>query len=326
MSKIITIIGATGIQGGSVVNALLSNPDSNYTLRAITRNPSSPAAVALREKGIEVVRADVHDLPSLISAFAGSHAIFAVTTPFESLPKLGIEKAMAAETEAGINLAKAAAATSTLEHYIWSTLPDSKRISGRSVSVPYYASKRAVDEFIKTNLKGLWAKTTFLWIGCYASNMGVPLYHPSPVYGMDGGRTYVTFINVDPSTKMPLAGDETVNVGLFAKAILEKPQLTLPGKIVSCVVEERAFGDVVETFGRVKGVQARALRIAREDYRALWPVVGDVLDTSMVYFKTVGGKAFSASVEGDDVLTSADLGIEGLVGMEEAFERLPLLG
>ncbi|KAL4904167.1 hypothetical protein BDW74DRAFT_185802 [Aspergillus multicolor] len=325
MSKVITIVGATGIQGGSVVNALLANPNPDYAIRAITRNPSSPAARALTQRGIEVVQADTSDFPSLISAFSGSSAIFAVTNPFESLATHGIEKAMALETEAGINLAKAAAETSGLEHFIWSTLPDTAAISGGRVKVPYYASKRAVDEYIRTNLKELWASTTFLWIGAYASNMAVPLYRPTPVYGMDGGRTYVTFSNVDPGTTMPLAGDEGVNVGLFVKAILEKPQLTLPGKIVSCVVEGRAFGDVVETFGRVKGVKARALRIAREDYRALWPLFGGVLDTSMLYFETVGSKAFSAA-EGEVVLGAADLGVEGLIGIEEGFERVPLLG
>ena len=55
--KIITVLGATGAQGGSVVNTFLNNPKLNaeWTVRAITRNPSKAQAQELREKGAEVV-------------------------------------------------------------------------------------------------------------------------------------------------------------------------------------------------------------------------------------------------------------------------------
>ncbi|KAL4972221.1 hypothetical protein BDW66DRAFT_163035 [Aspergillus desertorum] len=327
MSKIITIIGATGTQGGSVVTAL-HNPNNNnptYTIRAITRNLASPAAQSLIAKNIEVREADLHDLSSLVSAFKGSHAVFAVTNFFENLSTHGVQGAIEMEKSAGINLAKAAAATETLEHFVWSTLPDSKANSSGRVCVPYYESKNAVDRFI-CSVPDLLRKTTFVWFGWYAGNMAAPLYHPNPVHAFDGkgGRTYVTFLGVDPATKVPLLGHEKANVGLFVRAILEKPEKTLPGKTVSATLEQRSFGDIVEAFGKAKGVQARCVRIDREVYRALWPLWGDVLDISHAYFESAGGRAFTAK-EGDGVLTKEDLGVEGLVGIEEAFGKLPLL-
>ncbi|KAL5043610.1 hypothetical protein BDW71DRAFT_216215 [Aspergillus fruticulosus] len=325
MSKIITIVGATGTQGGSVVTALHNLTSPTYTIRAITRNPSSPAAQSLIAKNIEVTKADLQDLPSLISAFKGSHAIFAVTNFFENLPTHGIQGAMELETNAGVNLAKAAAATETLEHYVWSTLPDSKTNSGGRVTVPYYESKNAVDRFIQS-VPELLRKTTFVWFGWYAGNMALPLYHPNRVHAFDGngGKNYVTFLGVDPDTKIPLLGDERANVGLFVKAILEKPEKTLPGKTVSGVLESRSLGDTVEAFGKAKGVQARCVRTDREVYRALWPNWGDVLDISHAYFEVAGGRAFTAK-KGEEVLAREDLGVEGLVGIEEAFEKVPLL-
>ncbi|KAL6231872.1 hypothetical protein BDW75DRAFT_233252 [Aspergillus navahoensis] len=325
MSKVITIIGATGTQGGSVVTALQNLTNPTYTIRAITRNPSTPAAQSLIDKNIDVRKADLHDLPSLISAFEGSHAIFAVTNFFENLHTHGIQGAMEMETSAGINLAKAAAATETLEHYVWSTLPDSKTNSGGRVSVPYYESKNAVDRFIRS-VPELLQKTTFVWFGWYAGNMALPLCHPNRVHTFNGngGMDYVTFLSVDPATKIPLLGDERVNVGLFVRTILEKPDKTLPGKIVSGVLEQRPFGDIVEAFGKVKGVQARFVRIDREAYRALWPVWGDVLDISHTYLEDAGGRAFTAR-EGEEVLTKEDIGVEGLVGIEEAFESVPFI-
>jgi hypothetical protein len=326
MSKIITVVGATGTQGGSVVNALHDLVDPTYTVRAITRNPSSAAAQSLLDKNIEVIKADLHDLSSLISAFKGSHAVFAVTNFFENLSTHGIEGAMELETNAGINLAKAAAATETLKHYVWSTLPDSKTNSGRRITVPYYESKNAVDRYIRS-VPELLRKTTFVWLGWYAGNMAVPLYHPNRVcaFGETGGRNYVTFLGVDPATKVPLLGDEKVNVGLFVKAILEQPEKTLPGKTVSAVLEQRSIGDVVEAFGKAKGVQARCVKIDREVYRALWPVWGNVLDISHAYLEDADGRAFSAK-EGEDVLVKEHLGVDGLAGIEEAFEKVPLLG
>ena len=58
MSKLLTVFGATGLQGGSVVNYVLQNSELSkiYRLRGITRDVTKPAAVALKEKGVEIVK------------------------------------------------------------------------------------------------------------------------------------------------------------------------------------------------------------------------------------------------------------------------------
>jgi uncharacterized protein YbjT (DUF2867 family) len=57
MSKLLTVFGATGNQGGSVVRAVLEHPQLSKTfkVRAITRDVNKPAAVTLKEQGAEVV-------------------------------------------------------------------------------------------------------------------------------------------------------------------------------------------------------------------------------------------------------------------------------
>jgi uncharacterized protein YbjT (DUF2867 family) len=57
MSKIFTVFGATGNQGGSVVKHILDHPElaKTYKIRAITRDVSKPSSVSLKEKGCEVV-------------------------------------------------------------------------------------------------------------------------------------------------------------------------------------------------------------------------------------------------------------------------------
>lgn len=77
-SQMIAVMGATGAQGGAVVDALLKN--NKFQVRALTRNPSSESAMALVSKGVkEVVKADADDLESLVKAFEGCYGVFAVT-------------------------------------------------------------------------------------------------------------------------------------------------------------------------------------------------------------------------------------------------------
>ncbi|KFY43320.1 hypothetical protein V495_04025 [Pseudogymnoascus sp. VKM F-4514 (FW-929)] len=77
--RLVTVVGATGMQGGSTIDHLLKHALGNYNVRAVTRNPSSEAAKALVARGLEVVNANLDDVSSLITAFRGSYAIFAVT-------------------------------------------------------------------------------------------------------------------------------------------------------------------------------------------------------------------------------------------------------
>jgi uncharacterized protein YbjT (DUF2867 family) len=75
--KTIVVLGATGNQGGSVVNALLQ--DSQWDIRGVTRNKDSKKARKLATRGVEVVSADLNDAKSLEAAFAGAQAIFIVS-------------------------------------------------------------------------------------------------------------------------------------------------------------------------------------------------------------------------------------------------------
>ena len=56
-SRIITVFGATGAQGGAVADTFLHDPKlkSVWTVRAVTRNTTSEAAKKLQSQGAEVV-------------------------------------------------------------------------------------------------------------------------------------------------------------------------------------------------------------------------------------------------------------------------------
>ncbi|KAL9615220.1 MAG: hypothetical protein Q9167_000314 [Letrouitia subvulpina] len=117
MAKILTVFGATGAQGGSLVNYVLSHPSlsSMYSIRGVTRDPSKAAAITLRDKGVEVVQADADDPPSVQKAVTGSYAVFSMTNFWE-------KASAAVEISQGRGIAEASVAAG-VKLLIWSSLP-----------------------------------------------------------------------------------------------------------------------------------------------------------------------------------------------------------
>jgi hypothetical protein len=62
------------LQGGSVVATYLKKPE--WKIRAITRDPSKPAAKKREAQGVAVVKADLDDADSLVAAFKVSRSTF----------------------------------------------------------------------------------------------------------------------------------------------------------------------------------------------------------------------------------------------------------
>jgi uncharacterized protein YbjT (DUF2867 family) len=86
-SKLLVVFGATGNQGGSVIDAILRDPktSSKFKLRGVTRDTSKPAAQRLADKGVEMVAADMSDKDSLSKAMTGAYAVYSVTNYWESM-------------------------------------------------------------------------------------------------------------------------------------------------------------------------------------------------------------------------------------------------
>ena len=53
--QVIAVVGATGMQGGGLVRAILADPSSGMTVRALTRDVSSDKARELARLGAAVV-------------------------------------------------------------------------------------------------------------------------------------------------------------------------------------------------------------------------------------------------------------------------------
>jgi len=130
---IITVMGATGRQGGAVVGHLLA---AGWRVRAVTRNPQKKRAAALAARGAEVVQADMADPASLEPALRNAYGVFSVQNPMTS----GIE----AEILQGRNVAEAAAQAG-IRHLVYA----SAGIGERGTGVGSWESKLDVEERLR---------------------------------------------------------------------------------------------------------------------------------------------------------------------------------
>lgn len=119
MSKVIAVLGASGAQGGSLVRAILADPQKAFSARAITRNVEGDKAKALAAAGATVVAADLDDVASLTAAFEGAYGVFVVTNFWEHF-------SAAKEIQQIKNVAEAAA-KAKVQHVVNSTLEDTRK-------------------------------------------------------------------------------------------------------------------------------------------------------------------------------------------------------
>ncbi|EDO00262.1 hypothetical protein SS1G_14132 [Sclerotinia sclerotiorum 1980 UF-70] len=158
MTKLLVIIGVTGNQGNSVAQRFLQDP--NYKVRGLTRNPPSTASQSLSAQGVEIVKADLDDVTSLISAFQGANLIFSVTNywePFfrpdsrQQAQERGIscrKYAYEVEFQRGKNIADAAAHPSVISGldangFIASTLSHAWKCSDGNFKEVYHHDAKA---------------------------------------------------------------------------------------------------------------------------------------------------------------------------------------
>lgn len=131
--KRILITGVTGQQGGSVAAALAG---SDFQLQGMTRKPDSPAAQALKAKGVTIVQGDLDDAASLTKALAGAWGVFAVQNTWEA----GVEK----EEEQGKRIATLAREAG-VRHFVYSSVGSAHRATG----IPHFDNKWRVEETVR---------------------------------------------------------------------------------------------------------------------------------------------------------------------------------
>lgn len=239
----VLVLGATGGQGGAVVDALLAR---KAVVRALTRNMDSASARRLQDRGVEVVSGSLDDRDSLSAAMRGVSSVFALTTPFESGHEAEIEQGRAI---------LAAARAARAPHLVFSSVAGADQDSG----VPHFESK----EVIERELAGGDVPYTIL----------------GPTYFFDnalGGQRQIR----NGVLELPLPADRPLqqlarpDLGRFAAEVLLAPQAYV-GRRIELASDDPTPAQMADALGSALGRTVRheevPLRtITNADMHAMW--------------------------------------------------------
>lgn len=225
----IAVVGATGQQGGATADALLT---AGASVRALVRDVDSAPARHLAGIGAELVMSALDRPESLVDAFAGVDAIFAMTTFAGPAGPTG-------EVEHGRAIAEAARAAG-VDRVVYSSVGGAERETG----IPHFESKRRVEE----HFEALGLTTTFIRPTFFMDNF---LHFSKPT--VEDGTVVV---------RLPLPGGIPLQMVAVrdigraaARALLFPGELT--GGAVEIAGDELTGEQIAAVFGDSQGMPAR---------------------------------------------------------------------
>ncbi|MBI4873557.1 MAG: NmrA/HSCARG family protein [Acidobacteria bacterium] len=237
--RTILVSGATGAQGGGVARHLLKS--GKFDVRALTRNPNSDRAQALRAAGAQLAQGNLEDAASLRTAINGCHGVFGVTNFWEHFDR---------EFQHGKNLIDAVAA-SPVEHFVFSSLPHAREISQGALAVPHFDLKARLEEYARRVKPG----STFVHVAFYYENFLT--FFPPKDQG-DG-----TFAFGFPQGDTPLAAVGVEDVGGVVAAIFDRPG-EFRDNVIGVVGDDQPPAAYAGMLSRALGQKVVYNRIPRE--------------------------------------------------------------
>ena len=255
--KIITVFGATGAQGGSLAMAILNDPNSEFAVRAVTRDVNSDKAKELATMGAEVVAGDVDDAVSVNKAMEGAYGAFCVTFFWAHFSP---EK-----ENAQVKIMADAAKANGLKHVVWSTLEDVRNyvplnddsmptLNGK-YKVPHFDGKGESDKyFVEAGVPTTYMKASFYWENLIYFGMG-------PKKGDDGSLS-ITF----PMGDKKMAGISAGDIGKCAYGIFKNPDKYI-GKHVGIAGEQLTCDTMAKELSASLGAPVAYNSVTPAQYR-----------------------------------------------------------
>ncbi|QHM70044.1 NmrA/HSCARG family protein [Mixta intestinalis] len=134
----ILVFGASGQQGGSVSRALLN---AGYSVRAMVRNPSSSASLALRDAGAEIVTGAFDDIGTIRAAMNGAYGVFSVQPSSPGGTITDDDEVLYGKTIASL------AVEYDVKHLVYSS---ASAVGDQPTGVAHYDSKAEIERHIRT--------------------------------------------------------------------------------------------------------------------------------------------------------------------------------
>ncbi|BCR96676.1 NmrA/HSCARG family protein [Aspergillus luchuensis] len=267
--RTIAVLGATGNQGSGVVRALLQKSPhhpASFTVRAVTRDPSSPQAERLRaiypeeevSGRLQLVPGDVYDVTSLERAFDGVWGVFAVTNNRLPGQMIETEEDLEHELVAGRNIV-AAAKVSGVRHFVISSLPNLADASkGQFQKVFHFDHKFQIEQLAKSELTAV----TALRPGLFYTNVQWVQYCRRNENGI------VRFCPPVPGNKTADWTDPSYDIGIYAAEVFSLGPEKTASKVYPVVSSKMRFADLPAIFSTVRYQSAIFDPISLDDWGA----------------------------------------------------------
>ncbi|MFJ9445394.1 NmrA/HSCARG family protein [Kitasatospora sp. NPDC101235] len=226
----VAVTGVTGAQGGVTARALLR---AGRPVRALTREPDSPAAAELAALGAEVVHADFDDPASLVAALDGAGALFAMSTPF------GTD--LDTEVRQGTALLDAARLVGSVRHVVFTSAANADRSTG----IPHFDSKHRIER----HLAGLGLPWTVLGPAAFMENYAND-------WTLKSLREGVFHLPMPPGVPLPMIAADTI--GAFAAHVLARPE-AYAGRRIDIASQWRTGEEIAAAISAASG---RPIRFA----------------------------------------------------------------
>jgi uncharacterized protein YbjT (DUF2867 family) len=231
------------------VRALSSS--SEFSVRAVTRNSSSLAAKRIASlPNVTIIEADMSDPPTLVKAFKGAEAVFAVTNFYD--PK--ILQDPLEEARQGCAMADVAKETD-VKIFLWSTVPSALIVTGAKFNSPRLVeNKFTVSQYLK--YRGV--PHVDVYLGFFMDNW----INFGSISKAKDGSIEVHQPLLRPETKLGMVWVER-DLGRTIIALLknyrDKPQIL--EKPIYCVSGQYSTADVVEEIQKQAGREARVVTL-----------------------------------------------------------------
>lgn len=203
------ITGATGKQGGAVIESLIRSPPTvPYEILAVTRNPSSAGAQALLSKPhVKLIQGDLNDCEDIFKTVDQDiWGIFSVQLP--SMRKDGAEL----EMKQGCSLIDAALAHG-VKQFVYTSVDRGGNADNDPTNVPHFASKHKVEQHLReaTAKNGSKMKWTILRPVAFMDNLNPGFF----------GKAFASFWAGMGDKRLQLVS--THDIGEFGASALREP-------------------------------------------------------------------------------------------------------
>jgi len=264
-TRSVLVVGATGNQGGAVVDHLLAS-DAEFDVRGLTRDATSDAARALADRGVAMVEGDLDDPATLRGPVGDADAVFAVTNFWTE----GYD----GQVRQGTVLADVAAEAG-VDQFVFSGVGSHDEDTG----IPHFDSANEIAEHVR--------------------DLDLPWTILRPVFFFENLEAFAEDVVEDGTLALPLAEGvplqmvSTDDLGRAAAVAFANPDAFV-GESIDVAGDERTLAETAATLSAVTGREVEAVHVPIEE---AYDAFGEEFTVMCEWFNEVGYSADIPAVE-----------------------------